>query len=39
MYMSDHTDICVELLNAYRVAKTHGIPYLYRSYSAKEPYI
>ena len=23
----------------YRVAKTHRIPYLYRSYSAKEPYI
>ena len=24
---------------AYRVAKTHRIPYLYRSFSAKEPYI
>ena len=23
----------------YRVAKTHRIPYLYRSFSAKEPYI
>ena len=25
--------------NQYRVAKTHRIPYLYRSFSAKEPYI
>ena len=25
--------------SAYRVAKTHRIPYLYRSFSAKEPYI
>jgi len=24
---------------AYRVAQTHRIPYLYRSFSAKEPYI
>jgi hypothetical protein len=23
----------------YRVAKTHRIPYLYRSFSAKEPYV
>jgi len=23
----------------YRVAKTHRIPYLYRSFSAKEPFI
>jgi len=23
----------------YRVAKTHRIPYLYRSFSSKEPYI
>ena len=26
-------------LNGYRMAKTHRIPYLYRSFSAKEPYI
>ena len=25
--------------HTYRVAKTHRIPYLYRSFSAKEPYI
>jgi len=35
---------CSELFNSlfpacYRVAKTHRIPYLYRSFSAKEPYI
>jgi len=27
------------LKSSYRVAKTHRIPYLYRSFSAKEPYI
>ena len=26
-------------VHSYRVAKTHRIPYLYRSFSAKEPYI
>jgi len=26
-------------LSYYRVVKTHRIPYLYRSFSAKEPYI
>ena len=30
---SSHSPAC------YRVAKTHRIPYLYRSFPAKEPYI
>jgi len=29
----------ITLIHTYRVAKTHRIPYLYRSFSAKEPYI
>jgi len=32
---SSHTH---EWLKSYRVAKTHRMPYLYRSFSAKEPY-
>jgi len=34
-----HTQRYAHTLNAYRVAKTHRIPYLYRSFSAKETYI
>jgi len=30
---------CTPYSPLYRVAKTHRIPYLYRSFSAKEPYI
>jgi len=31
--------LCVDvLISIYRVAKTHRMPYLYRSFSAKEPY-
>ena len=26
------------ILHSYRVPKTHKMPYLYRSFSAKEPY-
>ena len=36
MYVKYH--VCVFNVK-YRVAKTHRIPYLYRSFSAKEPYI
>ena len=36
-------DACVDVTHTcqsvYRVAKTHRIPYLYRLFSAKEPYI
>jgi len=36
------TDTCLEPMTcqcmSYRVAKTHRMPYLYRSFSAKEPY-
>ena len=44
MYWTVDTHICVHVYvfhvkpPSYRVAKTHKMPYLYRSFSAKEPY-
>ena len=34
------SDVCVEcsVMCVYRVAKIHRMPYLYRSFSTKEPY-
>jgi len=34
-----HSDVCCRHDLRYRVAKTHRIPYLYRSFSAKVTYI
>jgi len=36
---STHRDTWCNCFSCYRVAKTHRIPYLYRSFSAKEPHI
>jgi len=41
-YLFADTDVHAypsKICDKYRVAKTHRIPYLYRSFSAKEPYI
>ena len=37
-YKEPTTRAATHSLPHYRVAKTHTIPYLYRSFSAKEPY-
>ena len=41
VYIRIHTHVLIFIqeICLYRVAKTHRIPYLYRSFSAKEPYI
>jgi len=33
-----HVALICDARSTYRVAKTHRMPYLYRSFSAKEPY-
>jgi len=37
LFIESHTSFNL-ISSHYRVAKTHRMPYLYRSFSAKEPY-